>query len=242
MYGIGKIDERGFLELKSSSGIINFFNTSKSYNNGLKDAEVIAKIGNKMAKDSDLIESVKVTTHEGCPAFEVYLKKPIEPCNLQYSESSKKYLKMNLATKDKEWSWCKNGTNSNEKYDPAIGLFVFKLFSNDTEFPIGCSAFAKKSADGKYVKTHHPNVGNGGSICMGGFSGHERMTELSVRSLVNMLKNEAIYSSYFKPAITDLATKRSIIIDCGTIGDTIKGIYTDCAAILAKHTTVEEWL
>jgi hypothetical protein len=242
MYGIGKVDERGFLELKSSSGIINFFSSPKSATSGFKIAEDIAKIGNRMAKDSDLIESVKIATYEGYPALEVYLKEPIEPCNLQYYEHSKKYLKMNLATKDKEWSWGKNDENHSVNYEPAIGLFVFKLFGNDNEtFPIGCSAFAKKSGS-SYVKAHHPNVGSGGAICMGGFSGHEHMTELSVRSLANMLKNEALYSSYFKPTIVDLATKRSIIADCKTIENTIKGVHNDYTAIMARHSTVEEWL
>lgn len=242
MYGIGKIDKRGFLEMKSSATMINFSENTRQSTNGYKLAEAIAYAGNKMAKDSDLIDSVKVATFEGSPAFEVHLKHPVEPCNLQYSEYAKKYLKLKLETKDKEWAWAKPTDDRGDNFEPAIGLFVFKLFAGDDEsIPIGCMAFARKSGNG-YIKAHHPNVGSGGAICMGGFSGHERMIELSVRSLANMLRNEALYSSYFKPSIVDLDTKHTVVCDCKNIENTIRGINDSCTAILKKHTTMEEWL
>lgn len=235
MFGIGLIDKNGFLEFPSASGVINYQFQNNVSVSGVKLAEDIAKIGNEFAKESDLIDKVGVTTIDGSAAIEVYLKKPVEPVNLQYNEHAKKYIELNLATKGKAWKWSK---------EPTIGIFVFKLYTNTSEpetIPVTAYAFAGKNGKG-YINTRHPNVGENGAICMGSFSGHERISELSVRSLASMLTNLAIYSSYFKPSIEDLETGSSIVADTTTIRDAVNGVDNHPSKILRKHSFIKEWL
>jgi hypothetical protein len=243
MKGIGTFDEYGFLEQPSASGIIAFQYKDKNFSGGMRFAQAIADVGNRIVEKSEnnIIKKVVPTTFEGSAAIEVYLKNPVEPTNLQYSQAAKKYLKLNLATKDKEWSWVKENEGSHE---PRIGMFLFKICESDSEeIPIVCYAYAGKSkGTNEYIRTHHPNVSESGSICMGGYSGMEKITELSVKGLAAMLRNEAIYSSYFKPMLKDHETGKTILINSENIKNAVEHKQDEISRILSKHTTLEAWL
>ena len=237
MLGLGYIDKDGLLESSTSPEIISFEKESSILSKvGL--ASKIAEIGNRLAENSKLIKEVHPAIIEGNTGFEVILRNKVRPTNLQGDQNSKKYLKLDLSKEGTVWQW-------EEGKDPTVSVFTFKLFSNrsnDELIPVGASAFAGKSGK-NYVRSYHPNVHDSGSICMGGYSGHEHIAELSIRGLVNMLTNEAIYSSYRKPNIMFLKTKTLVHIDSSTINQTIAG-KTDSKSydLLRTITTVEEWL
>lgn len=238
MYSVCQIDKNGFRESNSAALTINFQTEKKrSMSSGMKFAELICNTAEKYVQNSPIIKAVCPTTYESCAAFEVHLRNPIEPTNLQYDEYKKKYLKLNLATKGIEWDWLK---------PPEVNLFLFKLFSSRSDedtIPVGCFAFAGKKGN-SYVRCHHPNVQQeSGAICMGGFSGHEKMTELSIGSLSAMLRNFAIYSSYFKPVLINKNDGVNITVNTATIRGVIEPKNkTAESEILAKHVTIEEWL
>lgn len=232
MYSIGQIDKNGFISINSASTSINFGSSGERTVSEVKIVENICRAAKKYIENSPIIKDVRQYGR----SFEVYLKQPVEPTNLQYADDSKKYLKMNLATKGIEWDWLS---------PPEIGLFRFEVYSNnnsDGTIPVGCYAFAGKTGN-EYINCRHPNVSDNGSICMGGFSGHETMGELSIGSLSAMLRNFALYSSFFKPVLVDKASKCNITVNCPTIKSVISSdLDSSESRILAKHTTIEEWL
>ena len=78
---------------------------------------------------------------------------------------------------------------------------------------------------------------------MGGYQGHENLAELSIRGLCNMLRNEAIYSSFRKPNIVYLPSKVSIHMDASTINAIIDGKKDQkMYDYVREFATVEEWL
>jgi hypothetical protein len=237
MIGVGYIDSNGFLESAISPEIISFEKENTLISKAGLSAK-IAEIGNRMAADSNLIREVHPTVVDGGTGFEVILKEKVRPVNLQGFDRSKKFLKLDLSKEGTVWKW-------EDGHDPTVSVFVFKLFgnrSNEDQIPVGGYAYAGKSGK-NYLRTWHPNVGDGGGICMGGYQGHENLAELSIRGLCNMLRNEAIYSSFRKPNIVYLPSKVSIHMDASTINAIIDGKKDQkMYDYVREFATVEEWL